>query len=777
MAVNAVIAPAHRAVHLDVARWSFTVLVIAMLATSAAFVGYRLSSPSDGTKVGGMGNPYAPGGVTVDESHGHPAPAGLMAGDRAVALEGRPIGDWLDSVVDPNVGRPTFVEGDAISYTVERAGQPVAVAVVAARFDPGAALAEDWGVLLFALSMQIVGIYLFVRRPREPAARALFVAGTGMFASSVPWALGLQVSDFALGTSFWLYAAATGVAYALLWSGALHFALVFPRHIPFAASRRRILLLAYAAPIGGLLAAIALVGLVTGHVQPALQAWLTGQGLIEVGAIACAIGLMSYSYWRLVDPIGRRQLRLVAGAVGLASVSALGLWFGPQLLTGAPLIPRSAVALLGLPIPITLAMAVNRHHLFDLDTVLNRSLVYGGLTAGVVATYAATVAVLSRFIPGNGPFAAALLGAGAVAVLALPLRDRLQRSVHRMLYGDRDEPENALRRLGQRLEASLDPQTVLSTLVDTVAEALRSPFAAIELERDGVATVEAAHGAVPMDVAGNRRLERFPIVYRGQIVGRLVLCTRAADEPFSPADRRLVADLARQAGPAVEAVRLTTDLRRSREELVTAREEERRRLRRDLHDELGPAMAGSLMKLRAARSLMAAEPSRAAALLDDVEGDVGGLVEEVRRIARNLRPPSLDELGLLGVLRMRAAAFDEGPQDSGLKVSLEAPDELPPLPAAVEVAGLRIALEGLTNAARHSGASRARISISMDGDALVVAVTDDGTGVPADVSPGVGLTSMRERADELGGTMELLSPKGGGTTLIARLPVAGSVPP
>ena len=776
MAVNAVIAPARRAVHVDVARLSLSALVITMLAGSAAFVGYRLSSPSDGTKVGGMGNAYAPGGVTVVESEGHAGTTGLEPGDRVVALEGRPIGAWLDSLLDPGAIRPTSAEGDAVSFTVDRAGQPIEVAVSPGRFDPAAAIAEDWGVLLFALAMQIVGIYLFVRRPREPAARALFIAGTGMFASSVPWALGLQVTDFAIGTTFWLHAAATGVAYALLWSGALHFALVFPHQIPFAASRRRILLIAYAGPIGGLLASIAVVGLATQHVQPALQAWLAGQSLIEVGAIVCAVGLMSYSYWRLVDPVGRRQLRLVAGAVGISSVSAVGLWFGPQLLTGAPLIPRGAVALLGLPIPITLAMAVNRHHLFDLDRVLNRSLVYGGLTAGVVATYAVTVAVLSRFIPGNAPFAAALLGTGAVAVVALPLRDRLQRSVNRMLYGDRDEPENALRRLGQRLEASLDPQTVLSTLVGTVAESLRSPFVAIELERDGAATVEAAHGMVPIDPAGGRELERFPIVYRGRAVGKLVLCRRDVDKPLSTADRRLVADLARQAGPAVEAVRLTSDLRRSREELVTAREEERRRLRRDLHDELGPAMAGSLMKLRAARSLMTAQPSRAAGLLGDLEADVGGMVDEIRRIARNLRPPSLDELGLLGVLQMRVAAFDEGPEDSSLKVSLEAPEDLPPLPAAVEVAGLRIALEGLTNAARHSGAAHAKIRISMDGDDLIVAVSDDGTGVPADVAPGVGLASMRERADELGGTMEFISPEGGGTTLIARLPVAATGP-
>jgi signal transduction histidine kinase len=311
----------------------------------------------------------------------------------------------------------------------------------------------------------------------------------------------------------------------------------------------------------------------------------------------------------------------------------------------------------------------------------------------------------------------------------------------------------------------------MSTLVETVAEALRSPFVAIELERDGESTVEAASGAVPVDPSGTRDLVRLPIVYRGRSVGRLVLSPRAADEPFSAADERLLADLARQAAPAVEAVRLTADLRRSREELVATREEERRRLRRDLHDELGPAMAGSLMKLRAARSLMSSDPSRASTLLEGLETDVGGMIDDIRQIARDLRPPALDELGLVGVLRMQVAVFDGGTPERDFHVSLDAPDELPPLPAAVEVAGLRIALEGLTNAARHSGGSHARISLAMEGDELVVTVTDDGNGVTGDVSPGVGMASMRERADELGGTLSMVSPKGEGTTVIARLPV------
>jgi signal transduction histidine kinase len=219
---------------------------------------------------------------------------------------------------------------------------------------------------------------------------------------------------------------------------------------------------------------------------------------------------------------------------------------------------------------------------------------------------------------------------------------------------------------------------------------------------------------------------------------------------------------------------LTADLRRSREALVTAREEERRRLRRDLHDGLGPALAGSMMKVAAVRSLLASDPDRAAAILDDLAIDSRGMIDEVRRIAYNLRPPALDEVGLIGALRQHIAAFDEGGATGrALRVTLDTPDTLPPLSAAVEVAALRIALEGLTNAARHSGGSSVQVRLTASEDAVEVAVADDGTGLANGSPAGIGLTSMRERAEELGGTLRVETSDRGGTTVAARLPLAG----
>jgi signal transduction histidine kinase len=589
----------------------------------------------------------------------------------------------------------------------------------------------------------------------------------------VPWAIGLQVTDLARPSGFWLYAIATGFAYTLFWSGALHLALVFPTTHRFASGRGRLLAIAYGLPIGGQLALTIGAGLVSGSALVALDAWIAGQAVLQVGVLVGSLGSFGYSYVRIVDPVARAQVKWMAAALVVAGTSGLLLWFGPVLITGSPLVPPSAVALLALPFPVALGIAIDRHHLFDLDRVLNRSLVYGGLTAGVILTYAATVAAIGGLIPGNAPFAVALLGAGAVAVVALPLHERLQGSVNRMMYGDRDEPDNALRRLGRRLEASVDPQTVLPTLVETVAEALRAPYVAIEFERDGAGRIEAAHGAPPSDPSGPRQNIRVPIRYRGADVGTLLVSARAPDEPFGPADEALLADLARQAAPTVEALRLTADLRRSREALVATREEERRRLRRDLHDELGPALAAAIMKAGAARHLLASDPDRASSLLDGLETDARAMVEDIRRMARDLRPPALDELGLLGVLRERVAGFDDPvASERPVRVSLDAPDVLPAFPAAVEVAALRIALEGLTNAARHSDAAAIQVGLRVDGETLVVWVRDDGEGIAADAPPGVGLISMRERADELGGTLSVDTPDGGGTLLTARLPFA-----
>jgi signal transduction histidine kinase len=454
---------------------------------------------------------------------------------------------------------------------------------------------------------------------------------------------------------------------------------------------------------------------------------------------------------------GRQQLKWFAYATALIPFVLLGNTLFPEL---AWLIGGVGVMLM----PLAIGIAILRYRLYDIDFIINRTLVYGALTACVVGTYVLVVGYLGALFRTGGNLTISLVATGLVAVLFVPLRDRLQRAVNRLMYGERDDPYGVLSRLGERLETALAPKAALSTIAETVAGALKLPYAAITLKQNGKFARAAERGTPPEE------LIVLPLTYGAEVVGQLVLAQRSPGEPFSPADKRLLGDLARQAGAAAQAVRLATDLQRSREQLVTAREEERRRLRRDLHDGLGPRLAAHTLKVGSARSLYPRDPAAADALLSELEADTEAALSEVRRLVHDLRPPALDELGLLGALREAAARY--GTDGPGISVEAPEAEAMPPLPAAVEVAAYRIAQEALTNVVRHARATSCLVRVSAEEGALEMEVSDDGVGLPEDRTPGVGLHSMRERAEELGGECKIEPVPSGGTRVMVRLPLS-----
>ncbi len=413
-------------------------------------------------------------------------------------------------------------------------------------------------------------------------------------------------------------------------------------------------------------------------------------------------------------------------------------------------------------IPAAVAIGILRYRLFDIELVINRTVVYGSLTLCIVVGYVAVVSGLNALISQRG--IAGVLAAGLVAAGFQPLRLRLQRRADRWIYGDRSDPYAALTRLGERLQATLAPDQVVQTVVDSVAEALRLRYAAVEFDRNGTVEVAAAHG----DQAAGE-LRRTPLVYNGEAIADLVVQVPPGRQ-LTPPDERLLGDLAQHAGPAVHAVRLNADLQRSRERLVTAREEERRRLRRDLHDGLGPALAGMALKLDAARNR--GQDPNVDEILSDLRGDTQDAIADVRRVVYELRPPALDELGLVGALREQAARLSgEAGSEHKLAVTVEAPETIPPLSAAVEVAAYRIATEAVTNVVRHADARRCFVRLTAEGG-LGIEVADDGRGL-GQAKPGVGVSSMRERATELGGACSIGAARGGGTLVRADLPLEG----
>ncbi|GAA3218360.1 sensor histidine kinase [Dactylosporangium siamense] len=396
-------------------------------------------------------------------------------------------------------------------------------------------------------------------------------------------------------------------------------------------------------------------------------------------------------------------------------------------------------------VPAGIGVAVLRHRLFDIDLLISRTAVFVVLTGGVGGAYLVIVGYLG---------ASSVVAAVAAALVFGAARQRLQRRVNLLVYGERDDPYTVLTRLGERLAQVQDPLAVLATSTATVREALQLSY--VRIDADGGRTAET--GTRPAHPA------RLPLVAGGVTVGELLIGPRPGEAALGPRDLRLLTDVARHIGPAVQAGRYAADLQRSREQLVQAREEERRRLRRDLHDGLGPTLAGLTMRAEAALALGAG--AAAAPLLEEIVRDAETAVADVRRLVEGLRPPALDTLGLSGALTAHLAGWPAG----GPQVDVKAPTDLPALPAAVEVAAYRIAIEALANARRHAGATEVRLVLRLDGGWLRLSVTDNGRFPTATGTAGVGMHSMRERAAELGGTLDVTATETG-TTVSAQLPM------
>ena len=503
--------------------------------------------------------------------------------------------------------------------------------------------------------------------------------------------------------------------------------------------------------------------------------WLTIT--VWTAFLGTMIYTQTYRYLRVSGATERQQIKWVVFGISVAALVYFGVAVGLSPFAPAPRTPGMVVnVLIGytflyaamLLVPLSIGFAILRHHLFDINLIINRTLVYGALTASVVALYVLVVGALGQVLQVSGNLIVSLIATGLTAVLFQPLRIRLQRGVNHLMYGERDEPYAVLSRLGQRLEATLTPDAMLPTVARTVAEALKLPYVAIEMGHDGPMETTAIGKPVENPV-------RLPLTYGGDTVGQIVLGPRAGGT-FTPADAALLEDLAHQTAIAVhavtlhrEAVRLSADLQRSRELLVTAREEERRRLRRDLHDGLGPRLAAQSLKVGSARMLYDQDPNTADMLLSELEADIEATLFEIRRLVYDLRPPALDELGLVGAIR-DAAEHHTSQAANGLDISVNAPNKLPPLSAAAEVASYRIVQEALANVTHHASATDCVVRLTVTNE-LRIEVSDDGIGIPKNHRYGVGLHSMRERAEELGGTCIVGRSASGGTRVLARLPL------
>ncbi|MEJ2707311.1 MAG: histidine kinase [Anaerolineales bacterium] len=700
-------------------------------------------------------------------------PRGFQPGDIVTAVEGRAIESWLRQPPLTGSHRLRLQSGEAATYTVLRQGQVREVSVTPGPYPLWAILRRNWGTFAFALLYLPIAAYVFLRRPEMPAARLLLLSAAALF-SATTWSLGAQVSDFVDGIGFWLFYLTIIPVFMLVWIAGFHFSLVFPRTLGVLPRNGYFLAALYGLPY--LLLAIYLF--VTRQVAANNLGWISHWGKATDLSAAFFLSLSSvaviWQYRSTTTQTSRRQMRWLGLATLAVGGSAVIFYFVPPLAT-LPSLDSNLIGLIGVLFPLSIAIAILRHNLFDIDTLLNRALVYGTLSFGVIALYLLVLTSVTLFFNQDSNLLISLLATGLAVVLIQPMRERLQGAVNRLMYGERDDPYAVLSGLGRQLESSVSPEATLPSAVETIARALKLPFVAIELVDENGFSPAASFGLAHNSANQHYKL---PLVYQNAPVGRLILSPRSTGEAFTPAEQRLLEDIARHVGIAANAVQLTTHLQRSRQRIVNAREEERRRLRRDLHDGLGPQLASLTLRVDAARNLLERDPGAVDQMLEQIKVQTQAALGDIRRIAHNLRPPALDQLGLLLAIREHISTLNH--PSASLEIYLQAPDELPNLPAAVEVAAYRVVLEALNNVIHHAQANRCYLRISvnkrlaherLESECLELDICDNGRGLPDPTNFGVGLSSMRERAAELGGTCTVSSRPEGGTQVSLRLPL------
>lgn len=555
--------------------WILTLLAGgAALLVSTVMIATRFLVPSELAVIRTEAWPWTSDGVIV-QPVGVDSP--FRSGDLVVAMDGRPMARWVDDLLVPPwiADRPHL--GASVTIEVRRAGQPLRIDAARVPFPLERVRGAPIPLVVFGVGVLLLALTLVVRRPRATALRLLFVGAAANAADIVAWQLDLQPSDLALQSPFLFAFGAAALCSLLFWSCLVHLLLIYPVRSPLVARHRTIIPLIYAGPVMAFLAGLVIARLAGGSSLD----WIDRLASVIAGIVSIMLAFLIAEtvagYRRTPEP-RRRQVRFIAASLIVATATELVLITLPIVLQGQPLVPRSTVALVALPVLVALALAVIRDRLFQVNL-------------------------------------------------------------------------------------------------------------------------------------------------------------------------------------------LTT----SRERIVAAREEERRRLRRDLHDGLGPTLAALGLKLDLARQGVRSDPTATEATLDQMRTELRAVTADLRRIARDLRPPALDTLGLVGALREQGDGL-MGSAAGGPAIMVLAPEPLPVLPAATEVAAYRIAVEGMMNVVRHADATRCEVRLAVDEDGLLIEVVDDGRGI-SDGATGVGTRSIHERAAEVGGEVTIEATPGGGTRLVATLPL------
>jgi signal transduction histidine kinase len=423
---------------------------------------------------------------------------------------------------------------------------------------------------------------------------------------------------------------------------------------------------------------------------------------------------------------------------------------------------------------VAIGIAMLKHNLYDIDLIINKTITYGAIAAFITAIYVIVVVVIGAFI--GVTEGVSLLATAVVAVAFQPIRRRAQQFANRLVYGERATPYEVLSRFSEQVGETYSGEDILVRMARLLAEGTGATSAVVWLRvGDEVRpaatwpTNGAMATAIPLAADEPPVIDgataSIPVRHQRELLGLLTV-TKPPNEPLSPVEEKLVADLAGQAGLVLANSRLIEDLRASRQRLVAAQDAERRRLERNLHDGAQQQLVAMAVRLRLARTTASRDLAEADRMLEQLESDVSDALENLRELARGVYPPLLADRGL-------AAAIEAQARRSPVPVLVEA-DGIGRYPQELETALYFCTLEALQNAAKYAEANEVAVRLAEDHGELVLSIRDDGRGFDRAETPlGAGLQNMADRLAALGGTLTVRSRPGAGTTIEGRAP-AGS---
>jgi len=501
--------------------------------------------------------------------------------------------------------------------------------------------------------------------------------------------------------------------------------------------------------------------------------FMDGAGFVGIVVLSVAAAASLILRYRRAGGDRRRQIKWFAFAVsvvaGWAAISAIL----EALEISNPIVDTALSAVAFVSLPVGVGIGILRHRLFDIEVVLNRTVLFGLLAAFVTALYVGIVVGIGAAIGSRGNLFLSIVATALIAVLFHPIRERARRLADRIVYGKRATPYEVLSEFSDRMGGSYASEDVLQRMARVVGEGTGARRAEVWLRvGSGLrrsAAWPAAEGGLTVPLRGDELPEiegadrAYAVRDGGELLGALSI-DKPPGEPLTPAEDRLLADLAAQAGLVLRNVRLIEELRASRQRLVAAQDEERRRLERNIHDGAQQQLVALAVKMNLVEALAGKDPAKAAAMAAQAKAELQQALDDLRDLARGIYPPLLADKGL-------AVALESQARKAAIPVTVD-PDGIGRYPQEAEAAAYFCVLEALQNAAKYADASRVEVRLSQDDGHLGFTVTDDGRGFdPATIPPGSGLQNMADRLEALGGRVQVTSTPGRGTMVTGRIPV------